>query len=196
MLLKIKFSFVLFILSFNVNAVYDQLAIDIIPNNQEVCIESDNTGDQKTYVATYDNKLNTIPDHDPKPNNDESCFPLASIDIYAGVGESVEEIRKNKNYARIFDPTPIEKGGKKEWTIMVYMLGSDLESRGKAASKDIMEMLAGTGNSANFINVILTTGSSERLGWESLKLFKVGNDMCLMIWVNRKCTILRLLVVL
>jgi hypothetical protein len=175
MLLKIKFSFVLFILSFNVNAVYDQLAIDIIPNNQEVCIESDNTGDQKTYVATYDNKLNTIPDHDPKPNNDESCFPLASIDIYAGVGESVEEIRKNKNYARIFDPTPIEKGGKKEWTIMVYMLGSDLESRGKAASKDIMEMLAGTGNSANFINVILTTGSSERLGWESLKRIYIQN---------------------
>ncbi len=100
---------------------------------------------------------------------------MGSSDIYAGVGINDKEIIKNKNYARIFDPTPFQKGEKKEWTIMVYMLGSDLESRGKAASKDIMEMLAGTSNSANSINVIVTTGSSERLGWETLKRIYIQN---------------------
>lgn len=175
MLLKIKFIILLFVLSFNVHAVYDQVAIDIIPNNQEACIKPDNTGNDKTYFATYGNELKGIPDHYPKPNNDESCFALGSSDIYAGVGKDIDDIVKNKNYAKIFDPTPIQKGSKKEWTIMVYMLGSDLESSRKAASKDIMEMLAGTGNSADSINVILTTGSSERLGWETLKRIYIQN---------------------
>ncbi len=166
--------FLLF-LPFNVNAVYDQLAIDIIPNSKQVCIEPDNTGNDKTYLASYNHELKAIPNHYPKPNNEESCFTLGSDDIYAGVGENVDEIIKNKNYAKIFDPTLIQKGGQKEWTIMVYMLGSDLESRGKAASKDIMEMLAGTTNSANSINVVLTTGSSERLGWKTLKRIYIEN---------------------
>ncbi len=172
-------SLLLFFLSFNVNAVYDQLAIDVIPNNDEICIESDNTGNDKTYVASYDNKLKGIPDHFPKPDNYESCFALASDDIYAGVGKDVDDIVNRKNYARIFDATPIsipiQKTAKKAWTIMVYMLGSDLESRGKAASKDIMEMLAGTGNSAKSLNVIVTTGSSERLGWRTLKRIYIQN---------------------
>ncbi len=176
MLLKIKFIILLFILSFNVNAVYDQLAIDIIPNNDEICIKPDNTGDkEETYVTRYDNKLKEIPNHYPKPNNEESCFTLGSSDIYAGVGKDIDDIVNKKNYARIFDPTPFQKGGKKEWTIMVYMLGSDLESRGKAASQDIMEMLAGSSNSADSINLILTTGSSERLGWETLKRIYIQN---------------------
>jgi len=165
----------LFFLPFNVNAVYDQLAIDIIPNNQELCIESDNTGNDKTYLATYNHELKAIQDHFPKPDNYESCFPLGSDDIYAGVGKDINDIVKNKNYAKIFDSIPFQKGGQKEWTIMVYMLGSDLESRGKAASKDIMEMLAGTTNSANSINVVLTTGSSERLGWKTLKRIYIEN---------------------
>jgi hypothetical protein len=168
----------LFILSFNVNAViYDQLAIDIIPNNDEICIKPDNTGDEEeTFLAAIiNNQLDEIPNHFPKPNNDESCFTLGSSDIYAGVGKNIDDVVNKKNYARIFDSTPIEKGGKKEWTIMVYMLGSDLESRGKAASKDIMEMLAGSSNSADSINLILTTGSSERLGWETLKRIYIQN---------------------
>jgi hypothetical protein len=168
----------LFILSFNVNAViYDQLAIDIIPNNDEICIQPDNRGDkEETYVARYDNKLKEIPDHYPKPDNEESCFTLGSSDIYAGVGKDLDDIVNKKNYARIFDPTPIQlPQPTKEWTIMVYMLGSDLESRGKAASKDIMEMLAGTTNSANSINVVLTTGGSERLGWKTLKRIYIQN---------------------
>ncbi len=179
MLLKIKLIFLLLILSFNVNAViYDQLAIDIIPNNDEICIQPDNTGyEEKTFLAAIiNNQLQKIPNNFPKPNNDESCFTLGSSDIYAGVGKDIDDIVKNKTYARIFDATPIQlPQPTKEWTIMVYMLGSDLESHDKAASKDIMEMLAGTSNSADSINVILTTGSSERLGWETLKRIYIQN---------------------
>lgn len=59
----------------------------------------------------------------------------------------------------------------KDWTYMVYIIGSDLESDGGAATSDIQEMLAA--GSTNNVNIAITTGGSKKDGWGEIKRWEV-----------------------
>ena len=59
--------------------------------------------------------------------------------------------------------TKIKGNGEDVITIMVYMCGTDLESRGAMASKDLQEMLAA--NVGEKINLIIYTGGCKR--WQN-----------------------------
>ena len=61
-----------------------------------------------------------------------------------------------------------------EWTMLVYMVGSDLETNGNNATLDINEMLAGATTTANS-NIILLTGGANKAGWETPKSWKIEN---------------------
>ncbi len=107
---------------------------------------------------------------------------LQGISVYAGVGGNLAEVLSDpKRYAKIFDgnfitlPQPA-----REWTVMVYVVGSNLESKpltyqngkklGHWASQDILEMLAGTTPPTNDnLNVVIATGGSTRYGWQTVK---------------------------
>ena len=181
----------------HVFAVYDILSIDITPtaNSVKFCFNPNYSLYGHTYLAIQTNNnwfflSPTEPDFNLTPwlTEDEPPIFLAGrsqaiclgpysketmqgISVYAGVGVTLADLLKTGNYARIFDgvvqlPQPI-----KEWTIMVYLVGSNLESSLKHwASQDIIEMLRGTSTgSDNAINVVATTGGSQRYGWSTIK---------------------------
>ena len=54
----------------------------------------------------------------------------------------------------------LERQSKRDWTIMIYMIGSDLESLEGAATADIAEMLE-SGVDTDAVNVILLTGGTN-----------------------------------
>lgn len=56
--------------------------------------------------------------------------------------------------------TSIKGNGEDEVTVMVYMIGTDLESQYGMATKDIYEMLEG--NTNNNINIVLQTGGCKK----------------------------------
>jgi hypothetical protein len=64
-------------------------------------------------------------------------------------------------------PTPIIKTTSR--TVLVYMVGSDLESKGGAATADINEMLK-VGSTEN-LNIVITTGGAEKDGWKTVKRY-------------------------
>lgn len=47
-----------------------------------------------------------------------------------------------------------------KWTFLVYLMGSDLESKSNAGSSDLLEMMA-VGSNPN-VNVIVTTGGANK----------------------------------
>ncbi len=61
--------------------------------------------------------------------------------------------------------THIKGNGEDKVTLMVYMVGSDLESDGGAASEDIAEMAAAN---ADNINITLQTGGAAE--WENASI--------------------------
>ncbi len=58
-------------------------------------------------------------------------------------------------------PAAASETPKKRLTLMVYMCGSNLESKGGAGSRDLMEMAA-SGYDADEVNVLVMTGGSRR----------------------------------
>ena len=56
-------------------------------------------------------------------------------------------------------------------TVLVYMVGSDLESKGGAATADINEMLK-VGSNEN-LNIVITTGGAEKDGWKTVKRYLI-----------------------
>jgi len=106
-------------------------------------------------------------------------FPNAALDglhIFAGVGNDVDDVLTRQNYINIFAGFPELPAPKKEWTVMVYMVGSDLEAKlsrkgGRHwASIDIAEMLEGTRALPNDnSNLVVSTGGSTRVGWNTVK---------------------------
>lgn len=181
--------------------VYDLLAVDLKPTAQDLqfCFKPDNYRTfGHTYLAAqagghfyfltpaatggFDLHAWTG-DTEPPPFVEDSqkgipiClgpFPkdsLQGISVYAGVGATLADLLENQHYAKIFDgvvtlPQPV-----KEWTVMVYMVGSSLESGNNHwASQDILEMLAGTNQATtDNVNLVLATGGSRRYGWETVK---------------------------
>ena len=75
---------------------------------------------------------------------------------------------RNDNLEASFN-VRIDKNVLDAWTVMIYMCGSDLESRSGLATSDIQEMLKTT-NQPNDVNVIIETGGSS--SWSS----KLGID--------------------
>ncbi len=65
--------------------------------------------------------------------------------------------------------TPIAKTPTR--TVLVYMVGSDLESKSGAATADINEMLK-VGSNAN-LNIVITTGGAEKDGWRTVKRYLI-----------------------
>jgi len=55
--------------------------------------------------------------------------------------------------------------GQKDWTLLVYIVGSDLESGSDAATADIQEMLS-AGATSN-VNVVYLTGGANKDGWRT-----------------------------
>lgn len=51
----------------------------------------------------------------------------------------------------------------KNWTILVYLIGADLESNGDAGTTDMGEMLAA--ESTENVNVVVLTGGADKDGW-------------------------------
>jgi hypothetical protein len=70
-----------------------------------------------------------------------------------------------------------------EWTVMVYMVASDLEAlesedgpKKEFASQDISEMLQGTkSNNSDAVHVVVTTGGSKAPNWDTVKRSFIHN---------------------
>ena len=60
-----------------------------------------------------------------------------------------------------------------QWTMLIYLNGSDLESKNNAGTNDLAEMMA-AGNTEN-VNIIVLTGGAKKEGWETLKSWKIEN---------------------
>jgi hypothetical protein len=114
--------------------------------------------------------------------NSEIClgpFPkemLKDYQLIAGIGDSLNDVIQRAHYKTFFSGFANTPQFPKEWTIMVYMVGSDLESRNRHGSKDILEMLEGSSQSPpNISNLIITTGGSSRNGWQTVKRTFIQN---------------------
>jgi hypothetical protein len=95
---------------------------------------------------------------------------LQSFKLYIGVSNSFSDLLQNQKYRQFFNGFVTLPQPPKNWTVMVYMVGSDLESRGRNGSKDLLEMLTGTTpTSSDTTNLVLTTGGSTREGWKTVK---------------------------
>jgi hypothetical protein len=76
----------------------------------------------------------------------------------------------------------------KKWTYMVYLFGSDLEggfkdgAYGNAGTNDIEEMLQA--GSTDNVNVIVTTGGTDKDGWREIKRWKIENGQQIPIDFN------------
>ncbi|HIE02041.1 MAG TPA: hypothetical protein EYP59_17455 [Thiotrichaceae bacterium] len=106
-------------------------------------------------------------------------FPKENLKDYqliAGIGDSLNNMIQKEHYKTFFSGFTNTSQFPKNWTIMVYMVGSDLESRGRHASKDFLEMLQGSSQSPPDIsNLIITTGGSTRNGWQTVKRTFIQN---------------------
>ncbi|GLR18002.1 clostripain-related cysteine peptidase [Portibacter lacus] len=58
-----------------------------------------------------------------------------------------------------------------DWTLLVYLVGSDLESGSDAGSTDIQEMM--DADFTDYVNVIVLRGGSMKEGWQEPKTFLV-----------------------
>jgi hypothetical protein len=196
------FLFCYFIVS-PVFAIYDLVAIDITPSSEgtKFCFSLD-TSEKEMYLAlTAENnpeflfinealalsplEPDTIPPAFIVGNKIRpSCFPplpdeaLQSIKLFAGAGTDFDDVVTKQKYIQFFNGFPPLNKDEKKWTVMVYIVGSDLEravrQRGSTtkgyASKDILEMLDGTRQSHNNdVNVVISTGGSARAGWKTVK---------------------------
>lgn len=63
---------------------------------------------------------------------------------------------------------------KAKTTLLVYMIGSDLESRGGEATANIAEMMRV--GSTNEVNIVLQTGGANKAGWTTVQRKKVFKD--------------------
>lgn len=67
----------------------------------------------------------------------------------------------------------------KDWTFLVYLIGSNLESGGNAGTNDIEEIIA-AGSTEN-VNVVVLTGGADKDGWREpiAKLYNNGQETIL-----------------
>ncbi len=191
----------IFTLSPQALALYDLAAINLIPKADKIsfCFEYDTQLDsaKNLYIAVITKKAEIL-FVEPTPegdviltqwaNNDVPIFsnnpkkiclnPFAKSDIqplqlYAGIGNSLEDVIAQNRIIKFFDGFPELPKPEKAWTVMVYMVGADLEqAEHHWASKDILEMLQGSHKTSH---LVLTTGGSTRNGWTSVKRSLIEN---------------------
>lgn len=192
-----------FLFSFPSLAIYDLASFNITPSPQgtQFCFLLD-TPEKEIYLALTTDEQNFLflsPDLNttlwqppavppafftnrfrPGCYGPFDASSLQGVQLYAGVGSSFNELVEHQKYLKIFGGSPTLTSESKPWTVMVYMVGSSLERQLSKtpgnASKDIVEMLAGTRLPENRnINVIITTGGSSREGWKTVKRSLVQN---------------------
>lgn len=187
-------------------SVYDYLAVDISPTDKDVqfCFNSDSVSYGHAYLgAVLGNAIYFISKAETggfqinlwEPGNELPIFienkdkykpvclgpfpkdALQGIQLYAAAGVNLADVVKNNRLAKIFSGSVSLPQPSKAWTIMVYMVGSNLEKSSKRwASQDISEMVAGTRESgADNVNVVVSTGGSDRYGWQTVKRTFVHN---------------------
>lgn len=106
---------------------------------------------------------------------------INNIQLFAGTGSSLTDMVSNGSIVCFYDGQPPQlPQPKRKWTVMVYMVGSNLEgetgSKKRNATNDIMQMIQGTAViNPDTANVVLTTGGSTRKGWESVKRSWIHN---------------------
>ncbi|MEK8021958.1 MAG: clostripain-related cysteine peptidase, partial [Candidatus Parabeggiatoa sp.] len=106
---------------------------------------------------------------------------LQDFSLYAGIGNSLEEVMQRNSILKFFDGFPELPLAEKVWTVMVYLVGSDLEAKQNRkgghhwASQSILEMLAGTTLPNTNSHLVISTGGSTRNGWETVKRALIQN---------------------
>lgn len=106
---------------------------------------------------------------------------INNIQLFAGTGSSLTDMVSNGSIVCFYDGQPPQlPQPKRKWTVMVYMVGSNLEgeigSKKRNATNDIMQMIQGSAViNPDTANVVLTTGGSTRKGWESVKRSWIHN---------------------
>jgi Clostripain family len=82
----------------------------------------------------------------------------------------VPEVSKDtKASASAIAPEPIKR------TIMVYMIGSDLESDGSEGSADLKEIVSAPQNPHT--KIVIQTGGADRVGWDSVRRLSVDEGI-------------------
>ncbi|MBF0203030.1 MAG: hypothetical protein HQK67_01680 [Desulfamplus sp.] len=214
----------LFVFPNNALAIYDKIAINITPNDNDVnfCFDFDtltyvqgSSTVNKAYLAAITDAgdilfvslkepmitswtpvipTNQIPAFMERGKEDTpACIgefnkeAINNIDLYLAIGTSFDEALSQNRLIRFFDGFPTTPQPEREWTVMVYMVGSDLESKSKHwASKDILEMVQGSAlgvagssdqikNENDSANIVVATGGSNRSGWDTLKRSWIHN---------------------
>ncbi|WP_222424162.1 hypothetical protein, partial [Desulfamplus magnetovallimortis] len=101
--------------------------------------------------------------------------------FFAGSGSSLLDLLTTGSFVQLYAGyIPAIPQPERQWTIMVYMVGSDLEgdsgTKTRNASNDIMQMIAGSaGLNSNTVNIVITTGGSKRNGWQTVKRSFIHN---------------------
>ncbi len=194
----------LYFIASPVLAIYDLVSLEVIPGNEqtEFCFHVDGS-EKEMYIALQTGQefsfldeqgFNSLDEQSSAPSGSETplvfltkkirptCVgpvsnnTLQNIKLFAGAGSSLDDIAANQKYIQFFNGFPLLSKDEKAWTVMVYIVGSDLEksvSSGGSAikgygSKDILEMLEGT-LQPNNNNVVISTGGSSRTGWKTIK---------------------------
>lgn len=70
-------------------------------------------------------------------------------------------------------PTPAAPAARASTTMLVYMVGSDLESRDHAATANIEEMLSAT--ATRDVNVLLQMGGANKPGWHTVRRQRISD---------------------
>jgi len=191
-------------------AIHDTVAINTIPTDNQVqfCFDLDTrklyldkmyvaaiTEEGNTFVVKPTSDSFTLHDLETAPiftewhkNSEPICLgpfekvSLQNLDLYAGVGLSLDDVIQKQSYLQFFNGFPSLPQPETTWTIMVYMVGSDLEEKPHRkgghhwASKDFLEMLQGSSqSSSNITNLVITTGGSTRNGWQTVKRTFIQN---------------------
>jgi len=73
--------------------------------------------------------------------------------------------------ADLMNPSSSEK----DWTMIVYLVGSNLESDGNAGTTDIQEMID-AGSTKN-VNVVVLTGGANKPGWKDMRSWLIKDGV-------------------
>ena len=133
----------------------DNSVVDTAVSNRQS--QTENSSDSGTGIVTHtDGSTNILRDDDSL----ERAVQLSEStqqNSSSGRTRRVKNQATEKNYPEWSSVQPADA---KDYTIMVYMVGSNLESEYKAASMDILEMLDSSLNADN-VNLVVYCGGAD-----------------------------------